>query len=95
MCIRDSFIPHGKDPDSYRDVVIEKLRKFAAVAEKHEDVYKRQGSNRTSASRKPLTQSPSRTAPASLKATPLVMVTRDVYKRQPDGSKPPRARMCL
>ena len=30
------FIPHGKDPDSYRDVVIEKLRKFAAVAEKHD-----------------------------------------------------------
>ena len=30
------FIPHGKDPDSYRDMVIEKLRKFAAVAEKHD-----------------------------------------------------------
>ena len=31
-----SSSPHGKDPDSYRDVVIEKLRKFAAVAEKHD-----------------------------------------------------------
>lgn len=29
------FIPEGKNADDYRDVVIEKLRKFAAVAEKH------------------------------------------------------------
>lgn len=30
------FIPQGKDPEQYRDAVIEKLRKFAAVAEKHD-----------------------------------------------------------
>lgn len=30
------FIPQGEDPGQYRDVVIEKLRKFAAVAEKYD-----------------------------------------------------------
>ena len=30
------FSPQGKDPEAYRDVVIEKLRKFAAVAEQHD-----------------------------------------------------------
>lgn len=30
------FIPQGEDPEQYRDVVIEKLRKFAAVAEKYD-----------------------------------------------------------
>lgn len=30
------FIPQGKDPEAYRDVVIEKLRKFAAIAEKYD-----------------------------------------------------------
>lgn len=30
------FIPKDKNPDDYHDVVIEKLRKFAAVAEKHD-----------------------------------------------------------
>lgn len=30
------FIPQGKDPEAYRDTVIEKLRKFAAVAEKYD-----------------------------------------------------------
>lgn len=29
------FIPEGKDPADYRDAVIEKLKKFSAVAEKH------------------------------------------------------------
>lgn len=29
------FIPEGKNADDYRDVVIEKLRKFDAIAEKH------------------------------------------------------------
>ena len=30
------FIPQGKDPEAYRDVVIEKLRRFAAIAEKYD-----------------------------------------------------------
>ena len=30
------FIPQGKDPEAYREVVIEKLRKFAAIAEKYD-----------------------------------------------------------
>ena len=30
------FIPQGKDPEAYRDIVIEKLRKFAAIAEKYD-----------------------------------------------------------
>ncbi len=29
------FIPEGKDPAQYRDVVLEKLKKFIAIAEKH------------------------------------------------------------
>lgn len=32
------YIPKDKDPDDYRDTVIEKLRKFAAVAEKYDVV---------------------------------------------------------
>lgn len=30
------FMPEGKDPVDYRDAVIEKLRKFIAIAEKHD-----------------------------------------------------------
>ena len=30
------FMPEGKDPADYRDAVIEKLRKFIAIAEKHD-----------------------------------------------------------
>lgn len=32
------YIPEGKDPAAYRDVVMEKLAKFAAIAEKHDVV---------------------------------------------------------
>lgn len=32
------FIPEGKDPEAYKDVVVEKLRKFIAVAEKYQVV---------------------------------------------------------
>lgn len=30
------FIPEGKDPDSYRDIVLEKLHKFDEIASKHD-----------------------------------------------------------
>ena len=30
------FMPEGRDPADYRDAVIEKLRKFIAIAEKHD-----------------------------------------------------------
>ena len=30
------FIPQGKDPEAYRDIVTEKLRRFAAIAEKYD-----------------------------------------------------------
>lgn len=32
------FIPEGKDPEVYRDIVVEKLKKFIAVAEKYQVV---------------------------------------------------------